>query len=119
MNPVSSWVEAAVAGLLVLSGMFVVISAIGFLRLPDFVYMHAPALAYTLGPISGCHVNPAVTMGFVVSRRMSISDAVAYWIAQFAGGIVGAVVLWAVFEGSPFYSTKRPGLGTDGWLTRW
>jgi aquaporin Z len=73
------------------------------------------ALAYTLGPISGCHVNPAVTMGFLVSGRMNVGDAVAYWIAQFAGGIVGAVGLWAVFEGSPAYSTKLQGLGTDGW----
>jgi len=50
MNPVPFWVEAAVAGLLVLSGVFVVISAIGFLRLPDFfLRMHPPALAYTFG----------------------------------------------------------------------
>ena len=50
MNPVPFWVEAAVAGLLVSSGLFVVISAIGFLRLPDFfLRMHPPALAYTLG----------------------------------------------------------------------
>jgi len=73
------------------------------------------ALAYTLGPISGCHINPAVTMGFVVSRRLSLKDAVIYWIAQLAGGIVGAVVLWAIFEGAPIYSTKVQGLGTDGW----
>jgi aquaporin Z len=73
------------------------------------------ALAYTLGPISGCHVNPAVTMGFFASGRMKLTDAIEYWIAQFAGGIVGAIVLWAVFEGAPLYSTKRQGLGADGW----
>lgn len=54
------------------------------------------ALAYTLGPISGCHVNPAVTLGFVVSGRMSLGEAVGYWVAQFAGGIVGALVLWGI-----------------------
>ena len=73
------------------------------------------ALAYTLGPISGCHVNPAVTMGFLVSRRISLSDAVAYWIAQFLGGIAGALALWGIFEGATGYSTKTIGLGTDGW----
>src|SRR5215831_17622636 len=73
------------------------------------------ALAYSLGPISGCHINPAVTMGFLVSRRIAVSDAVAYWVAQFAGGIVGAIVLWAMFKGSPTYSTKVQGLGTNGW----
>jgi aquaporin Z len=45
------------------------------------------ALVYAIGPISGCHVNPAVTIGFVASRRMALRDAVGYWIAQFAGGI--------------------------------
>jgi multicomponent K+:H+ antiporter subunit G len=50
VNPVSFWVEAAVALLLVSSGVFVVISALGFLRLPDFfLRMHPPALAYTFG----------------------------------------------------------------------
>jgi aquaporin Z len=72
------------------------------------------ALAYALGPISGAHVNPAVTMGFVVSRRLSLRDAIGYWIAQFVGGIAGALVLWAVFTGSPVYSRHRQGLGANG-----
>ena len=66
------------------------------------------ALVYTIGPISGCHVNPAVTMGFVVSKRMSLADAIAYWIAQFSGGIVGAIILWGIFQGSPVYSCRSP-----------
>lgn len=50
MNPVALWLELIVAALLVLSGLFVLISAIGFLRLSDFfLRMHPPALAYTLG----------------------------------------------------------------------
>lgn len=73
------------------------------------------ALIYTIGPLTGCHVNPAVTIGFVVSKRMDISEAVGYWIAQFIGGILGALALWAVFSGSPQYSRKVTGLGTDGW----
>src|SRR5947199_679513 len=48
------------------------------------------ALVYAIGPISGCHVNPAVTLGFVATGRMAITEAAGYWIAQFAGGIVGA-----------------------------
>jgi aquaporin Z len=72
------------------------------------------ALAYALGPISGAHVNPAVTMGFVVSRRLSLRDAAGYWVAQFIGGIAGALVLWAVFTGSPVYSRKHTGLGANG-----
>lgn len=50
MSPVPFWIEAMVAGLLILSGLFVVISAVGFLGLPDFfLRMHPPALAYTFG----------------------------------------------------------------------
>ncbi|HEX4818963.1 MAG TPA: MIP family channel protein [Acidimicrobiales bacterium] len=71
-------------------------------------------LAYALGPVSGCHVNPAVTMGFLLARRISTRDAIGYWVAQFAGGIAGAVILWGVFESSTQY-TKSTGLGTDGY----
>jgi aquaporin Z len=71
-------------------------------------------LAYALGPISGCHVNPAVTMGFVVSGRMALSEALGYWVAQFVGGIAGALVLWGVVSGSPDYSRRSIGLGADG-----
>jgi len=71
-------------------------------------------LAYALGPVSGCHVNPAVTMGFLVAKRISTRDAIGYWIAQFAGGIAGAIILWGVFESSTQY-TKSTGLGTDGY----
>ena len=73
------------------------------------------ALAYSLGPISGCHVNPAVTIGFLIAKRLTLIEAVYYWVAQFIGGIVGALGLWAVFSSSPSYNRKTTGLGTDGW----
>jgi aquaporin Z len=73
------------------------------------------ALAYALGPVSGCHVNPAVTIGALVAGRISLSGAVGYWIAQFLGGIVGALGLWGVFSSSPLYGRTTTGLGTDGW----
>jgi aquaporin Z len=72
-------------------------------------------IAYVLGPISGAHVNPAVTLGAVLARRMSLFEGVGYWIAQFAGGILGALLLWAVFKQSPLYRTQVQGLGTDGY----
>ncbi len=72
------------------------------------------ALAYTLGPISGCHINPAVTMGFLASGRMALMEAVEFWIAQFLGGIAGALVLWGIFSASPVYSRHVQGLGADG-----
>jgi aquaporin Z len=72
-------------------------------------------LAYVLGPVSGCHINPAVTIGVWAAGRISLVEAVGYWIAQFIGGILGALLLWATFKTSPLYNTSRTGLGTDGW----
>jgi aquaporin Z len=76
------------------------------------------ALAYALGSISGCHVNPAVTLGFLVSRRISVTEAVGYWIAQVVGAIVGAGLLRLLFAGAKGYSTAKQGLGTDGFGTK-
>ena len=59
------------------------------------------AMAYTLGPISGCHINPAVTMGMLVARRMSAKDALGYWISQAIGGIIGAGVVLFIAKGAP------------------
>src|ERR1700760_3826892 len=55
-------------------------------------------LAYVLGPISGCHINPAVTIGVWAAGRIPLREAVGYWIAQFAGGILGALLLWGTFS---------------------
>jgi aquaporin Z len=52
------------------------------------------ALAYAIGPATGCHVNPAVTLGVLLSKGMTAVEAAAYWAAQFAGAIVGAAILW-------------------------
>jgi aquaporin Z len=73
------------------------------------------ALVYLIGPISGCHVNPAVTIGALLTGRIPLAEAVGYWIAQFAGGIVGALVLWGTLTTSPLYSRTTTGLGTDGY----
>lgn len=71
-------------------------------------------LVYSIGPISGCHINPAVTLGFLVAGRIPLLEAIAYWIAQVVGGIVGALVLWGMFSGAKGYSTSKIGLGADG-----
>jgi aquaporin Z len=73
------------------------------------------ALVYLIGPISGCHVNPAVTVGALLTGRIGLAEAVGYWIAQFAGGIAGALALWGTFSTSPLYHRTITGLGTDGW----
>jgi Glycerol uptake facilitator and related permeases (Major Intrinsic Protein Family) len=67
------------------------------------------AMAYGIGPISGCHVNPAVSLAVFIDGRMSASEMVQYWIAQFAGALVGALILLAIV------GTNASGLGANGW----
>lgn len=73
------------------------------------------ALVYAIGPVSGCHVNPAVTLGALLAKRIPLADAIGYWVAQVAGGIVGASILFGVLSSSPFYHVHSTGLGTDGY----
>jgi aquaporin Z len=75
------------------------------------------ALCYAIGPISGCHVNPAVTLGARLARRISTGGAISYVIAQLIGGILGAGTLDLVFHGTPLYSRTVDGLGADGYGT--
>ncbi|MBQ3711227.1 MAG: MIP family channel protein [Bacteroidales bacterium] len=51
------------------------------------------AMAYTIGGISGCHINPAITLGVALSGRMSWKDALGYWCGQIIGGIIAGAVL--------------------------
>ncbi len=52
------------------------------------------AMAYTIGGISGCHINPAITLGCLISGRINGKDAAMYMIFQTIGGILGAAILW-------------------------
>lgn len=76
------------------------------------------ALVYTIGTVSGCHVNPAVTLGMVLSGRMNAICGTLYAIAQFCGGIIGALLLYWVSHsvlgrlGGPF---SRRSFGANGY----
>lgn len=65
------------------------------------------AMAYAIGQVSGCHINPAVSLGMLLSGRMKGRDFVSYLVAQFAGALAGAAILAALI------GTGR-GLGTNG-----
>lgn len=69
-------------------------------------------LAYSLGPTSGCHVNPAVTLAFWLSKRQDGKEAISYVVAQFAGAAVGGFVLWLLVN-SGGVTDQTGGLGTN------
>ena len=73
------------------------------------------AMAYGIGPVSGCHVNPAVSFGAFVSGRMEMSDMFRYWAAQFIGATLGAGCLYLIASGQAGYSLAGNGLGQNGW----
>jgi aquaporin Z len=68
------------------------------------------AMAYGIGPISGCHVNPAVSLAAFVAGRMNARDMLLYWAAQFAGALVGAAILMVLAK-----TGVESGLGRNGW----
>ena len=65
------------------------------------------AMAYSIGNISGCHINPAVSVGVLLSGKMSVNDFIGYVVSQFLGGITGAFILMSLIG-------KEHGLGTNG-----
>lgn len=65
------------------------------------------AMAYSIGNISGCHINPAVSIGVLINGGMSVTDFIGYVVSQFLGGIAGAGALMAIIG-------KEMGLGTNG-----
>ncbi|MEQ1819729.1 MAG: aquaporin [Terricaulis sp.] len=75
------------------------------------------AMAYGIGPVSGCHINPAVSFGAWTAGRMPTGEMLGYWIAQCLGAIVGAGVLFLIASGAPDY-TLADGLGQNGYGLR-
>jgi aquaporin Z len=72
------------------------------------------ALMYVLGPVSNCHVNPAVTLGALISGRIAATDAIRYWVAQVVGAIVGAFLLWVLVQWGGV-EDQTGVLGTNGY----
>ncbi|WP_225727063.1 MULTISPECIES: aquaporin [unclassified Nocardia] len=72
-------------------------------------------LVYAIGPISGCHVNPAVTVGQLLLGRISGLTAAGYVIAQLIGAFLAGIVLFALAKNLPSYDRAVNGLGANGW----
>jgi aquaporin Z len=61
-------------------------------------------MVYMIGPISGCHINPAVSVGLWLAKRFPASDVLPYIVAQVVGAIVAAAVLYAIASGTPSFT---------------
>lgn len=73
------------------------------------------AMAYAIGGISGCHVNPAVTLGVFMNKGISIENAVGYWISQFLGGIAGGALLLAFTDAGAHEALGSNNYYADSW----
>ena len=71
------------------------------------------AMAYSVGNVSGCHINPAVSIGMLTAGKMSVKDFFGYIVAQFLGAIAGAGILKGVFAFAEL-EDKTGGLGSNG-----
>lgn len=100
-------------GAAVIAGMGKGATAIDVLGIAFAFGLAIVAMAYGIGPISGCHVNPAVSFGVFVAGRMSFGELITYAIAQVLGAIVGAAVLYFILSGKA--SGWNGGLGQNGW----
>ncbi|HTR35517.1 MAG TPA: aquaporin Z [Bryobacteraceae bacterium] len=71
-------------------------------------------MAFAIGHISGCHINPAVTVGLVVGKRFPLSELPAYVIAQVLGGLAGSAVLYFIASGKAGFSLAG-GFASNGY----
>ncbi len=86
---------------------------IGFLGVAFAFGLTVLTMAYTIGPISGCHLNPAVTVGLAAGGRFPKSDIAPYIIAQVIGAIVAAVALYIIASGKPGF--EAGGFAANGY----
>jgi len=100
-------------GAAVIAGMGTGPTAIDVLGIAFAFGLAIVAMAYGIGPISGCHVNPAVSFGVLLAGRMETSEFISYVIAQVLGAVAGAAVLYLILSGKA--SGWTGGLGQNGW----
>jgi aquaporin Z len=72
-------------------------------------------MVFAIGYISGCHINPAVTVGIAIARRMSLKDFAGYIVAQLIGATIAAAVILLIAQGAPGGYDLTQGLGANGY----
>jgi len=88
---------------------------IGFVGVSFAFGLSVLAMAYATGGISGCHINPAVSISMLAAGKMKVKDTVIYVVMQCIGGIAGAAVLYVIALGMPGYTLTSVGLAQNGY----
>jgi len=88
---------------------------VGFLGISFAFGLTVLAMVYAIGRISGCHINPAISLAMLVAGKMNWKDTVFYIIAQCIGAIIAAGILLAIAVGNSDYSLAVNGLGQNGY----
>lgn len=84
---------------------------LGYLGIALAFGLSIVAMAYVIGPISGCHINPAVSLAMLISRKLTFTDFIGYVASQIAGAIAGSAILYAIIVSAGMPAT---GLGQNG-----
>jgi aquaporin Z len=89
--------------------------AIGYTGISFAFGLSVVAMVYAIGSISGCHINPAISISMLVAGKLSVKDTALYVAFQCVGAIIGAGILYAIAVGSPTFSLAANGLGQNGY----
>jgi len=107
------WLVLGGCGSAVLAAAFPDVG-IGLLGVSAAFGLTVLTMAFAIGHISGCHLNPAVTCGLVAAGRFQASEALPYIAAQVIGAVAGAFLLYAIASGQPGFDLAVKGLAANG-----
>lgn len=90
-------------------------TGVGLLGISFAFGLSVVAMAYAIGPISGCHINPAISIAMLAAGKLSAKDTGSYAVSQILGALAGAGILFAIATGKTDYAIGEWGLGSNGW----
>jgi aquaporin Z len=108
------WLTLGGCGAAVISAGFPQLG-IGFVGVAFAFGLTVLTMAYAIGHISGCHLNPAVTVGLWAGGRFPTGQVAPYIVAQVIGAIVGAAVLYLIASGNPAFDIAKNGFAANGY----
>lgn len=102
---------AVIAGKATAAGL----GGLGLLGIAFAFGLSVVVMCYAIGNISGCHINPAITIAMLVAGKINFNNALAYIIAQLAGAVLASLALMAILKGLPGFEMGEWALGSNGW----